>query len=220
MTADRNERHPTPMRARVHRLILCLGFVLTLLPSRTLAQTFNFDPFNPIIGGAQVNCVDISGQAVRLLLDPFLGDIGRAVPGFPPTILLNSTLLVQLPPKLQLFWYGHECAHHVLGHAFLFNVANESAADCWSIQTGKRQGLFDRDDVVGFAPYFANNPGTPWGHLPGPQRSALLVDCFDGKVSLGDGGGGGGGLGVLSLSGLCALFLRRFKKVRLSVHCP
>ena len=134
-----------------------------------------YDPYRPIIAGVPVYCTSFgSGQPVAFVPNPALNDIGRARPGPPPTIELNPVFLAQLPAKLQLFWYGHECGHHVLGPA-----NSETRADCWSIRVGKQQGLFTRADVLAFAPYFASNPGSPWGHLPGPFRARALIRCFD-----------------------------------------
>jgi hypothetical protein len=137
--------------------------------------------FNPTIGGTPVFCTNAIGQPVAFVPNLGLNDVGRASQGaFGPIIELNPGVLAQLPQKIQLFWYGHECGHHVLGHVISVpSLVNESAADCWAIQTGKRQALFSRAQVAAFAPYFQNNPGSPWGHLPGPQRAALLVQCFD-----------------------------------------
>src|SRR5690606_2463443 len=116
------------------------------------------------------------GQPVAFVPNPTLNDVGRARPGTPPTIEMNILFLLQLPTKLQLFWYGHECGHHVLGHTIgNYSSSSESEADCWSIQTGRDQNLFNRSDVEGFEPYFQNNPGTPWGHLPGPVRQEKFL---------------------------------------------
>jgi hypothetical protein len=137
--------------------------------------------FSPRIGATSVFCTNAIGQPVAFVPNLALNDVGRASQSaIGPIIELNPNVLAQLPQKLQLFWYGHECGHHVLGHTLsLPTLTNESAADCWAIQTGKRQGLFTRQQVAAFEPYFRNNPGSPWGHLPGPQRAALLVGCFD-----------------------------------------
>jgi len=55
----------------------------------------------------------------------------------------------------------------------------ESDADCWSIKNGRDRGLFTRSDVVNFAPWLMKSAGSPWGHLPGPERSRHLIACFD-----------------------------------------
>jgi hypothetical protein len=140
------------------------------------------NPYSPVIASQPVFCTSApNGQPVRFVVNAFLNDVGRAYWVNEPIIELNPAVLQRLPPKLQLFWYGHECGHHVLGHLLpgAGSPQNESQADCWAIQVGKSQGLFTRPEVVAFAPYFANNPGSPWGHLPGTQRAALLVGCFD-----------------------------------------
>ena len=84
-----------------------------------------------------------------------------------------------LPPKLQMFFYGHECAHHALGHNFYPSPNVEIDADCWSIKIGRTKGLYSRDDIAAFAPYFANSKGSNVGHLPGPERVAKLLACYD-----------------------------------------
>lgn len=140
------------------------------------------NPYNPVIAGVPVYCTSAPyATPVRFVVNPGLNDVGRAYWAQEPIIELNPGVLQQLPPKLQLFWYGHECGHHVLGHLLPGGQSPQSEiqADCWAIQIGKQQGLFSRQEVIAFAPYFANNPGSPWGHLPGPQRAQLFVQCFD-----------------------------------------
>ena len=163
------------MSFRIAKALLVVVFIG--LPRIALAQFVanQYNPFNPIIAGVPVYCTSYgTGQPVAFVPNPALNDIGRARPGMPPTIELNPLLLAQLPAKLQLFWYGHECGHHALGPS-----NSETNADCWSIRIGKQQGLFSRQDVLGFAPFFANNLGSPWGHLPGPVRAQAFVQCFD-----------------------------------------
>ena len=163
------------MSSRLARGLLLLAVLL--VPRFAAAQFVpsEHNAFNPIIAGVPVYCTSYgTGQPVAFVPNQALNDIGRARPGMPPTIELNPVLLSQLPAKMQLFWYGHECGHHVLGPA-----NSETNADCWSIRVGKQQGLFTRQDVLAFAPYFANNPGSPWGHLPGPIRAQAFVQCYD-----------------------------------------
>ncbi len=158
------------------------GTLCTILGCPGSATNSFGNAYNPTIAGTQVYCTSApSGQPVRFVPNNALNDVGRAYWASEPIIELNPSVLQQLPPKLQLFWYGHECGHHVLGHLLPGGMtsASESQADCWAIQTGKRQSLFTRQQIAEFAPYFANNPGSPWGHLPGPQRTALFISCFD-----------------------------------------
>jgi hypothetical protein len=132
-----------------------------------------FNPFNPVIGGAPVYCTAYTGQPVALVLNWQLNDVGRAIPGLPPRIELNPNVLASLTPLMQLFWYGHECAHHVLGPA-----NSEINADCWSIKTMRNQGLLTPSLVPQLQMQITSAPGSVWGHLPGPQRAQLMAACF------------------------------------------
>ena len=119
------------------RRIASLALVVSLLPSALVAQIHLDNQYNPVIGGERVFCTSITGQRVAFVGDPLLNDIGRSRPGVPPTIEMNTALLSQLPRALQLFWYGHECAHHVLGHTVgNLSFRSESDSDCWAIQAG------------------------------------------------------------------------------------
>ena len=132
------------------------------------------------IAGTFVSCVDFRGRQVILVADPTLNDIGRAtVDGFGnPIMILNPVMMNQLPGVLQLFWYGHECAHHVLGHIAYPSRTRESDADCWSVRTGRNQGWFPPQAFQALTVMLGNNPGSPWGHLPGPLRIQNMVNCY------------------------------------------
>lgn len=125
-------------------------------------------------------CRDFRGQKVVVMQTPGLGDVARSrIIGRIPYIQMDPDRLVTLPPKLQQFFFGHECAHHVLAHNFYPTPTVEVDADCWSIMFGRDRGLFSRQDVEAFAPYFAQSKGSAAGHLPGPERVAHLLTCFD-----------------------------------------
>lgn len=130
--------------------------------------------FNPTIAGIPVYCTSYQGQPVAFIANRGLNDVGRARPGLPPTIELNPDVLVGLTAKMQMFWYGHECAHHVLPP----QANTESNADCWSIQQMKRQGLLSEGEVPELMAQIAKTPGSMWGHLPGPSRAQLFAQCF------------------------------------------
>lgn len=134
----------------------------------------------PVIGSMPMHCTDFRGVTVRTVRMTDLGDVGRAwFIQRMPVIALDPDRLATLPPKLQIFFYGHECAHHVLGHYFNRTLSSESEADCWSVKTGRERGVFSREDIVDFAPFLAESRGSPFGHLPGPERANFLVSCFD-----------------------------------------
>lgn len=132
------------------------------------------------IAGFEVNCRDNRGQVVRTMKVSDLGDVGRAwVVNGVPFIIMDVDLMRKLPPKLRLFFYGHECAHHVLGHWYNPSRNSEVEADCWAIRDARDRNLFSRAEVASFAPYFAKSKGSRWGHLPGPKRASLLLQCYD-----------------------------------------
>jgi hypothetical protein len=134
----------------------------------------------PVIGGQPMRCRDFRGVVVRTTRMTELGDVGRAwIITRMPIISLDPDRLRTLPPTMQIFFYMHECAHHVLGHTFSPTTASENEADCWAIKYGRETGLFSRLDVEGFGPYLADSKGSPFGHLPGPQRQEHLLQCFD-----------------------------------------
>lgn len=132
------------------------------------------------IAGRPVSCRDIHGRAVHTMRVANLGDVGRAgIVNRVPVIALDPEILGRLPDKLALFFYQHECAHHVLGHWFQMSLNMETEADCWAIRHGRDNGTFSRDDVMSFAPFLARSGGSPFGHLPGPERAKYLLNCFD-----------------------------------------
>lgn len=132
------------------------------------------------IGGVSVGCRDFRGKVVRTIKVEELDDVGRAwVINTDPFIIMDTHRLHQLPPKLQLFFYAHECAHHVLGHWYSPSVENEKEADCWAIRYGRDTELFRRQEIADFAPWLAASKGSPFGHLPGPLRARHLLECFD-----------------------------------------
>lgn len=151
-------------------LIVALGLVM--ISAGGQAQT---------IAGEPVYCYDARGLPVVLRSAPHLNDVGKAwiAPNGAPVIFLNPRVLSTLPRAVQLFWYAHECAHHVLGHTLgMPQMRSEMDADCWAIRTGRNQGWFLHRDLRSMYWYFINNPGSPWGHLPGPQRLQHFANCF------------------------------------------
>jgi hypothetical protein len=134
----------------------------------------------PVIGGEPMRCRDFRGAVVRTTRATELGDVGRAqIITRMPIISLDPDRLRTLPPKMQIFFYMHECAHHVLGHTIHPTLESEKEADCWAIRYGREARLISRLDVDGFGPYLANSRGSRFGHLPGPERQAYLLQCFD-----------------------------------------
>lgn len=155
------------------RTILAIFLFLLLVTSNGLAET--------VIAGESVYCTDPRGIPVVTIFAPHLGDIGmaRIEPNGMPVIYLNPVFLNTLPRSIQLFWYSHECAHHVLGHMFsFFTITREMEADCWAIRLGRDQGWLSPQELNQMYHYFIGNPGSFWGHLPGPQRLQNFANCY------------------------------------------
>lgn len=147
----------------------------------TRAGTWRGQEIIKELGGTAVSCRDSYGLHVHAVLVADLGDVGRARNLFKtPVIMMDPSHLIRLPGKLQLFFFGHECAHHVLGHTYVLRATVESEADCWAAKDGRDRGLFTRDDVQSWAPWFAQSRGSAVsGHLPGPERAKFILQCFD-----------------------------------------
>jgi hypothetical protein len=135
-----------------------------------------------MIGGMPVYCNDFRGIPVTLIANPALNDVGMATlgPAGQPVMILNPTVVGAMPPAMQLFWYGHECAHHALGHIARRGITNEAEADCWAVRTGRQQGWFPPQAFQYLIAYLGNSPGSAWGHLPGPARVQNMMACYQG----------------------------------------
>lgn len=137
-------------------------------------------PLPPAAEKTAVNCRDFRNRPVRTVEVQALGDAGRAeyIEGG-PVIMLDPQLMGSLPANLQVFFKLHECGHHVLGHLFAPTNESEKQADCWAIKQERKQGGLQREDILAWTPHFAASKGSAFGHLPGPQRIAFLLACFE-----------------------------------------
>ena len=132
------------------------------------------------LGGRELSCTDYRGLPVRTYEVAGLGDAGFSEMFFKvPVIKIDPDVMGTLPGKLQVFFFLHECGHHKLGHLVSGSAQAETEADCWAIHTGRENHFYDRDDIVAFGHYFEASGGSLAGHLPGPQRHAFLLACFD-----------------------------------------
>ncbi|REG34558.1 hypothetical protein ATI61_103464 [Archangium gephyra] len=158
------------------RSFLLVLTVLGGLPGLARAQAVT--PYHPRIAGLPMTCMSAQGVPVAFVPNTSLADVGlwfSGWPGVPAHVEYNPGLLSRLPPKVQLFWFGHACAH-----AVPVDTAGEEGADCASIQLLKRQGLVSRAQVGELQSYFSSAPAVvPWGHRPGPDRARLLLACYD-----------------------------------------
>jgi len=125
----------------------------------------DYQPGALSLGGAYPTC---GWVPTRLGQIP---DIALSTPGM---IHINPDLL-RLPRPLQLFWYAHECAHQLFG-------TSEGQADCWAVRTGRDQGWFRAEDLELIQWALEDNDGDS-RHMPGRQRIALILRCFNSTTS-------------------------------------
>ncbi|UVL59697.1 hypothetical protein LOY54_16765 [Pseudomonas sp. B21-032] len=136
-------------------LLLAVGFT-PLAP----AQVIQILGPNPVIAGTPVSCMGAISYVAHI------PDIAMAQPG----ALLFRPDYFSLPPYVQLFIYGHECAHQIYG-------GNEQAADCWSVRLGRNQGFFTPAALQQICAFTFPSPGD-WSHLPGPLRCQQMQACY------------------------------------------
>ncbi len=157
---------------------LLFAVMMVVLGTRSVSGDELF--LEPVIGDKPMRCHDFRGRVVQTLVTADLGDVGRAsFIGRMPIISLDSDRMRSLPPTMQIFFFMHECAHHVLGHIIRPTLESERDADCWAANYGRWASLFVRSDVEAWGPYFARSNGSKFGHLAGPQRLAYILNCYD-----------------------------------------
>jgi hypothetical protein len=124
-------------------------------------------------------CVDFRGFPVASIQNPMVQDIAVATyaPNGQPVILYNPIALSWVSPATRIFFYAHECAHHVLGHGVQGHPpGQEQDADCWGIQELVSRGILNDAGVTAVQRDIARfGRGDPT-HLPGPQRASNLRD--------------------------------------------
>mgnify|MGYP003579634320 CR=1 FL=1 len=153
----------------VRRLFIIVAALMLLVQAPARSQQM-FPPGTFAIGGIPVVC-----GTVPTVIVAGPGDMGRATPATPfqPATIWLDAAFHYMPLEVQFFIYGHECAHHQP------NVgSNESLADCWAAQVGKRQGWFTAISMQYLTMQFAWNPGD-WTHAPGPVRLSNISACYN-----------------------------------------
>lgn len=142
----------------------CLALFVLVLSARICEAQQQFPPGTFSVDGIPVVCGNDT-----FILNPALPDVGiNHGNGF---ISLNPVSLSQLPTVLKLYWVAHECGHSFVG-------ANEAAADCWAVRTGKAQGWFPPQAFQSLMAMFQNNPGSVV-HPAGPIRVQLMWQCYN-----------------------------------------
>lgn len=159
-----------------NKIVLSVFWALLWTPFIANAQMITFD-----------GCRDIRGVPVASVLDVTVQDVavaGLALNGA-PIIRYNPNVLSWFDPKTRLWWYGHECGHHALGHNFgtTHPLRVEQDADCFGIRSLVDAGLADNDDIAVIQQDLSRLGSGDWTHLPGPVRAVNLRRCLQGAGS-------------------------------------
>jgi len=148
------------MLARSARILQAMSlFIGLLFPHATLAQPI-YPPGTLMLSGYRATCGLVRTQVLEI------ADISQAWNG----LIILSPRVFTLPKSQQLFWYTHECAHHIFG-------SNEAVADCWSVEQGRVQGWLDRAEFEALEAKIHRLPGDA-SHARGPERAAYLRSCY------------------------------------------
>jgi len=131
---------------------------------------------------ADFECFDERGRPVGLIEDDHLDQIDRAAVdpvGGEALIYYNPGLLTWIHPATRLFFLGHECAHHRLGHPLGGGLTGglESAADCWAVRELTRTGRLTDEDLVSVQKDLYTFGKEEWASVPGPRRGINPKDC-------------------------------------------
>ncbi len=169
------------MRVVLMQVVLAVAFgILAVAGAAGRASAEQGPGGKTFVAGVSIGCADFRGRPVQTYETSGLGDVARStLYGRIPVITVDKEVMASLSGKLQIFFYLHECAHHALGHMFAPQPESEKEADCWSIKTGREQSYFNLSDVMTFASRIIASPGSARGHLPGPDRMAHLLECFE-----------------------------------------
>lgn len=126
-------------------------------------------------------CTDFRGMAVASVANTSIQDIAVAtyMPNGAPLIIYNPAILAWVSPSTRLFFYAHECGHHMLAHGVQSQpLVREQEADCWAVQQLVNGGMFRRHDIQAVQADLARFGRGDWTHLPGPARAINLNACL------------------------------------------
>ncbi|MGF1650832.1 MAG: hypothetical protein ACFCUN_10305 [Hyphomicrobiaceae bacterium] len=131
------------------------------------------------VGGTLVPPGDLVIDNVRMhcgrrptVLDGKLDDYGAAFPGF---VILNPRLLARVSTPVKLWIFSHECGHQ-------FRGPDESLADCFAVQRGRRQGWLTEAGLRQVCDFIRPAPGSMM-HPSGPERCERMIACFYSNVA-------------------------------------
>lgn len=101
------------------------------------------------------------------VVDNQLDDYGAAYPGF---LIMNSRLLERVSTPVKMWIYAHECGHQ-------FRGPDESAADCFAVQRGRREGWLTPGGLDEVCKFIKPAKGDSM-HFSGPHRCKKMRQCY------------------------------------------
>jgi hypothetical protein len=130
-------------------------------------------------------CIDIRGMPVATMTDYQVPDVARAFvdpASSQPIVTFNPDVLAWLQPETRLFFFVHECGHHVMGHALSASatLAMEQQADCWAMSQLQSTGQLGSRELRTIQADIARFGRGDHTHLPGNARAADLAACLGG----------------------------------------
>lgn len=151
------------LRLAVLRLSLAATAMIGVASDRAAAQ-------------APPPCMSHFNVQVPYLPDTTLPNVGIATYlGGQPIIIMNPRVLERFSPLMRMWWYLHECGHHALPP----HLNNEVNADCYAARRMRDMGFVrTQSDLMEICAQLSTLPGNIWsGHLPGPGRCEVVVQC-------------------------------------------
>ena len=151
-------------------LLLITLTLLALHVPHTWAQPITYDGCQDFRGIPVPSVMSNVDNVALATLDPYSSM---------PVIYYNPQVLSYFHPITRLFWYMHECGHHVLEHTVgsAHPFAREKQADCWAIRKMSQLGQLNRQTMMIIQRDISQLPGDGWVYLPGPQRAISFSSC-------------------------------------------
>ncbi len=151
-----------------------LGFIATLAAVLCLPATVWAEPDLP-------RCIDGRGYNVIFFEDASLAklaEIDNADDGW-PLVRYNADALPQLDSKTRMFFFYHQCGHHVLGHALKPDITYqmEEKADCWAVNSLFYSGRLRRSEFKTVQKQISALSEKDWRKV-GPRRALRLANCL------------------------------------------
>lgn len=151
--------------------LISLAFAASSTPVVGAPQEYSAN-----IAGQTMSCRSWSGQPVKIVRNLSLQNLGQAysTPDGKPVMELNVAAFSAFSPKVQQWWFSHECAHHQLPP----QLNSEKRADCMAIkQVTRRTGGLSDAEAHAFREELRHLPSSSAGHLAGPERAKLVLKC-------------------------------------------